>query len=239
MIEKDEWHPDIEVDEKLVKHCIEQQFSELMPIKSIRCIGEGWDNKVFLINDKIVFRFPHRKIFIELIEQENLILNKLPVFQNIKIPALKYLGHPTIEYPYAFHGYELIVGTPAYQLEFTEEELVNSLVDLAKFLKKLHSIDERKAMALGAQPQIWDRTNIQKSTEAISERVKKNNERNRHKINTKLFEEETHEIKNISFSQKDRCLVHGDLDFRHILFYHQKLVGIIDWDDLGVNDRSV
>jgi hypothetical protein len=51
------WYADIAVTEDLVTTCLQNQFSSLMPIISLECIGEGWDNKVFLLNEKIIFRY--------------------------------------------------------------------------------------------------------------------------------------------------------------------------------------
>ena len=71
------WHPDIIVTDDLVKYCIEEQFIELAPIVSVKCIGEGWDNKVFLVDEKFIFRFVHSKIASQLIARENAVLKNL------------------------------------------------------------------------------------------------------------------------------------------------------------------
>src|SRR5688500_17748283 len=104
----EEWHADINITESIVKKCLEEQFPSLLPIKEIKYISEGWDNKVFLVNQKFIFRFPRRKIAVELIENENKILNNLPSFLNIHIPLPQHIGTPTSYYPYTFHGYKLI-----------------------------------------------------------------------------------------------------------------------------------
>ena len=72
----EQWHADILITEELAKNCLQDQFPLLSPIKTIKCIGEGWDNKVFLVNEKIIFRFPRRKIAVELMERENKIIKK-------------------------------------------------------------------------------------------------------------------------------------------------------------------
>ena len=52
----EQWHPEIEITDNLVKICIEEQFPALAPIKTIQLIGQGWDNKVFLIDDTIMVK---------------------------------------------------------------------------------------------------------------------------------------------------------------------------------------
>src|SRR5271170_47998 len=96
----EEWHADIIITEELVRNCLQEQFPELLPIENLSCMGEGWDNKVFLVNQRYVFRFPRRKIAVELIEQENKILHALPDFSPLHIPVPEFIGQPSHFYPY-------------------------------------------------------------------------------------------------------------------------------------------
>jgi len=54
------WHADILINEVQVKNCLAAQFPELLPLKEVICVDAGWDN-LFLVNQKIIFRFPRRK----------------------------------------------------------------------------------------------------------------------------------------------------------------------------------
>ena len=38
---------------------------------------------------------------------------------------------------------------------------------------------------------------------------------------------------------KTKVLVHGDLYCRHLMFDDNKLIGIIDWGDVGINSPAV
>ncbi|MGE3919631.1 MAG: phosphotransferase family protein [Gammaproteobacteria bacterium] len=235
----EEWHSDIVIDKSFVRMCLEKHFPGLASSKSIECIGEGWNNKVYLIDDSIVFKFPHRKSSAELIAKDNLIINKLPDFQGIKIPKIRYIVNIETDCFYSFRGYDLIAGKSAYLTDFSEQEFVSSLMDLALFLKKLHAIDEKQALALGTKPQAWDRTNFHKLIKETDLRIKKINQKNKSKICEKTFIEEANSITYIIFPENDKCLVHGDLDYRHLLFDRNRLAGIIDWDEIGINNRSV
>lgn len=52
---KAEWQPDINISTAIAKNAIAAEFPEIAPIKTIKLIGEGWDNKVFLINQSRLF----------------------------------------------------------------------------------------------------------------------------------------------------------------------------------------
>lgn len=232
------WHADIPITDELVKECLHHQFPLLAPIKKIQCIGEGWDNKVFLINEKIIFRFPRRKIAVELIERENKILKNLYPIAAIDIPNPKYIGQPSSCYPYPFQGYDIIKGVSGCHAQLSTQARIASLRTLAIFLKQLHSVNETQALSLGAKPSMFDRTNIKKAVNELTERVDKIIARKLCIINEHNFQQE------ITMAQKvelptDKCLIHGDLYCKHLLFNENKLTAIIDWGDVGINNRSV
>lgn len=232
------WHADIQVTDELVKTCIQDQFPSLAPIKTMRCIGEGWDNKIFLVNEKIIFRFPRRKVAIELIERENSLLKNLQSMFNLDIPNPQYIGCPSEHYPYSFHGYTIVQGISGCHANLSIEDRIASLPKLAEFLKQLHSIDERKALSIGAKPQVFDRTVVENTVNFLTERVDKIVNQKLCHINKNLFQKEIIAAQKINLPN-DKCLVHGDLYCRHLLFHQGKLNGIIDWGDSGINNKSV
>ncbi len=236
---QEQWHPEIEVTEALAKTCIYKQCKELLPITSITCIGEGWDNKVFLVNNTIVFRFPHRQVAAQLIERENKVLDYLHNIININIPYPRYKGHSSAHYPYPFQGYPIIPGISGCHANLTPTERSNSLIPLAHFLKQLHSITEKQAQAIGAAPPIFDRTNTGRLITTLTERVDKIIARNIIGINQRCFQAEINLAKNITLHFDDKVLIHGDLYCPHLLFLTGKLHGIIDWGDTGINHRSI
>jgi aminoglycoside phosphotransferase (APT) family kinase protein len=233
------WHADILVTDEIVNRCLQDQFPELMPIEKLKCIGEGWDNKVFLLNEKIIFRFPRRKIAVELIERESSVLKNLPDFPDLIIPRPKYMGHPTTAYPFPFQGYNKIPGVEAGHARLSDQERIASLPILAAFLKQLHYINEKQALIIGAKPQIFDRTEMDSTINNLHERVDKIIANKICKINKECLQQEITIARKIKLLNDDRCLVHGDLYYRHLLFDSGRLTGIIDWGDTGINDKSV
>lgn len=234
------WHADIEVTEQLVIACVGAQFPELLPFKSVKFLGSGWDNNVYLINNKIVFRFPRRKISVELLERENIVLPNLTDKFALQIPNVQYIGETTDLYPYCFQGYNIIPGNPSYLTNLHLEERIASIEPLAKFLKKLHSINAVVAADFGARQQVFDRLNRGLLVKKLTERVTAIINNNICKINKKYISKMIALIKTVDLSSEDDCLVHGDLYFRHLLFdEHHKLTGIIDWGDVGINNPAV
>jgi aminoglycoside phosphotransferase (APT) family kinase protein len=234
----EEWHADISITEELIKNCLQTQFPVLEPLE-IQFLGEGWDNKAFLINQKIIFRFPRRKVAAELIQQENKLLNNLPIFDNIKIPLPEYIGEPTLQYPYVFQGYPIIEGISGYQALLSQSERAASLSVVSNFLRKLHDVDKEQAIAIGALEQESNRTIIDNSIDKLCERIDKIVERQICLINQTVFHAEVDAVRNLVLSKNDTCLVHGDLDCRHLIFNQHQLMGIIDWGDAGIANKAV
>ena len=85
------------------------------------------EQKVFLVNEKIIFRFPRRKVAVELIERENKALKNLPEFSNLAVPIPKYIGHPTAHYLYPFQGYDIIKGRSGHQAKLSLQDRIASL----------------------------------------------------------------------------------------------------------------
>lgn len=232
---QEQWHAEIVITDTLVKECLQMQFPDLLPIH-LKCIGEGWDNKVYLINENIIFRFPRRKIAVELIERENTVLQILQHQFNLEIPNPMFHGKPLPLYPYPFHGYKMIKGIAGCYESLTEEQRIASLPPLADFLKKLHHLDAPQAIKL--KPYVFNRTNTPQSVEALQDRLHKIMTRNIVPINKAVFDLEMIAALQIQLPN-DKCLIHGDLYSRHLMFQQGHLTGIIDWGDIGINNKSV
>lgn len=231
------WHPDINITDDIAQNIIEEQFNELAPVK-VKCIGKGWDNKVFLVNDQFIFRFPHREIAGQLIGRENAVLKNINSIVNLEIPNPTYIGKPRNDYPYSFHGYSIIKGKSGCHANLTLEERISSITLLAKFLKTLHDISEQQAIKIGAKPQVFDRTKTDKVVEALNDRVNKIITRDIALINRSVFQDEMSIAKGINLPP-NKVLVHGDLYARHLMFHEGQLTGVIDWGDVGINSPAV
>ena len=96
------WAADIEIDARLATELIREQFG--LDIQSVSEMQAGWDNQPFLVNNDIVFRFPRRKVAMELLERESKVLPFIAPKLPVAIPSPIYIGKPSQDYPYPFHG---------------------------------------------------------------------------------------------------------------------------------------
>ncbi|MDQ8039199.1 MAG: phosphotransferase [Cellulomonas sp.] len=230
------WQADIDVQAEHVKQCLLEQFPRLLPLNNIRLIGEGWDNRVFLVNENVIFRFPRRKIAVELFEHENRVLPQLQSHFSLQIPNPIYQGKPSEYYPYPFQGYTRLQGTSGENL--SQENRLASLKALSLFLKQLHAITKKQALHLGAESQVFDKTQVQQAITTFKERVNQLISLDCYDINSNEINNEVEKIQTIELSNS-LSLVHGDLHFKHLLFNHGKLTSVIDWGDLGINHPVV
>ena len=83
---------------------IEAQNWSNLQVNTIEFLGEGWDNLVFLVNDKFVFRFAKNKESEQFLLDENKILPALKNIFDLQIPNLVFFGKPVKIYPYHFAG---------------------------------------------------------------------------------------------------------------------------------------
>lgn len=231
------WASDTEVTEALVIQCIERQFKGLC-VSKLSFMGQGWDNKVFLVNDQIVFRFPHRKIAAQLIPRENAVLNYLYSQVELEIPKPIYEGLPDEHYPYPFQGYRLIKGTPGYRVDDLRVRK-EAIVPLAHFLRKLHSVPMEDILDLGVSQPIFDRTQVDLMAQQLFERLEQISHNSIAHIHLENIQWEIKQAQRIQLPKNQKVLIHGDLYGRHLLFNEEKLTGIIDWGDVAINSPSV
>ncbi len=113
----------------------------------------------------------------------------------------------------------------------TTQQRITSLQPLALFLKKLHSIDEEQALAMGAKLQPG------KTVATFQDRVKQLILLG-YQIDEKQVQQEINVAQEIKLSNL-KCLVHSDLYCKHLIFNEGQLTGIIDWGDLGINNPAM
>lgn len=229
------WDPERVVSEKLARQLIEQQFPELAPA-TIYPLGEGYDNTVYLVNERYVFRFPRRQIAVGLLRAEGKLLPKLADRLPLQTSKPRFFGVPSELYPWPFLGYELVRGQLPVAL--TQEERTLSVVDLAHFLRALHDFPVEEAAALGVPNDVLGRLDIGKRKMALLERVDQMGALNLYSSVCKL-REYVEKTGPIPLSEK-RCLVHGDLHIRNLVIdQHHIVSGVIDWGDVHIGDPAV
>jgi len=229
------WNLESIINPELAKKCIEYPENYLLKVDTIKFLGQGWDNVAFLVNEKYVFRFPRKQEAEQLLLDENSVLPKLHSMVPLPIPKPIYFGKPTEMYPFHFHAYAMLAGTPAYKVDLPDDQLRECLKSIALFLKQLHTIKSVKAQAMGAQIQLYDKTNTQVVVESVQKRMKMMQQTNIFDFDEKFIDQMIERVQKVFIDHRDDGLVHGDLDYRHMLLQDNKLSGIIDWGDVGIN----
>jgi aminoglycoside phosphotransferase (APT) family kinase protein len=86
------WTAEVVIDEGLVRRLL-AQFPEL-EIRSLRRLAEGWDNSVWVVDERFAFRFPRRAIAIPGIEREIAVLPTLAPLLPLPVPCPVFVGDP-------------------------------------------------------------------------------------------------------------------------------------------------
>src|SRR4051812_26978179 len=129
------WAAEVDVDEQLVRQLL-RQFE--LEDAGLRKLAEGWDNSVWVVDERYAFRFPRRAVGIPGLERELAVLPRVAPLLPLQIPRPAFLGKPSDGYPWPFFGAELIPGVEAGVAELGDEERLEVALELAGFLRALH-----------------------------------------------------------------------------------------------------
>lgn len=229
------WDAEQIVSAPLAKTLIETQFPELAPA-TISLLGYGFDNTVYQVNDRFVFRFPRRELAVGLLKTENQLLPSLTSQLPLSIAEPIFFGKPNAGYPWPFTGYHYVQGTPPARL--TEEERIQSASVLARFLRTLHHYPHLKAQELGVPFDELNRLDMMKRKPALEKYVKQMKERSLYSKQA-ILENYIDSIQEIHYQEKN-VLVHGDIHIKNMIVDQTNMVsGIIDWGDVHIGHPAV
>lgn len=229
---------DIEINPTLARALITNQCGFAQAHLSL--LGEGFDNVVYLVDNRWVFRFPRRKRAIPLLEREIAIL---PALQGLSLntPMPTYVGKPSTSYESPFYGHQYLSGKSGCGLTLSTKEYRQAARDLGGFLKQLHNLDPAN---LGLNQQnfapTFDRANFPPMLELFKTRW----EPARATYGLQKYQQKVEEICEAAGENKPSLpggtFVHGDLYHRHLLFDDgHTLTAVIDWGEMGLSDASV
>lgn len=231
------WSPDKVVSEQGAARIIEKQFPQLKPVKAV-VLGEGFDNVVFLVNNKFVFRFPRREFAAELIQTENKILPVLSSLLPIPIPNPIFQGVLEGGNPWTYGGYKSLPGKTPKRL--SEEQRMKSAIPLALFLRVLHSFPHTVAQELQVPFDQIGRMDLNKRRPMFQILLEEAFEKELiQKDMYQLLQEFLISVQSLSMVQK-QTLVHGDLHIRNMLVDEEgKVSAVIDWGDTHLGHPAI
>lgn len=219
------WAPEITVDQALASRLIASQFPEV-ELGSLELIGEGWDNTVWLVDERWVFRFPRREIALAGFLRELDVLPALAPSLPTQVPAPAFRGDPSEEYPWPFFGAAHIPGDELGGSPVDEAELARQL---GAFLRTLHGIEPPVELPVdpNGRTDMTRRAGLAREHLATLERLGL--------WTAPDFVEALLDRANDLTLPDAAVLAHGDLHFRHVLVSEDgSLSGVIDWGDVCI-----
>ncbi len=230
------WKAERSINEAVVRGLLEQ-FPELA-IESLTHLSEGWDRSAWLVNGRLVFGFPRRAVVVPGVEREITFLPRLAPLLPLAIPVPLYVGRPTGGYPWPFFGSALVPGRESGDVELDDLARTRVAVELARFLRRLHSPAVAQALDADSLPVDGNEraemaVRVPKTRAALGEldRLGLWNE-------SATLAETLREAEGLPPSAAT-SVVHGDLHFRHVLVDHGHASGVIDWIDLCRGDPAL
>lgn len=232
------WDADIYLSREAAHELVRDRFVGLGN-QSFTLLSSGWDNDAYLADERVVFRFPRRKVAASLIENEIKILPLLAPHLPLSISEAKFIGAPTIDYPFTWAGYVFMDGSTACRMEWTDDERAANAPILAEFLKALHGIPVDGETRTWAPEDDLARTDMERRLPKVKERLAKFPE-----ILPSIDPDPIEKIaialaalENRDTKSEISCWSHGDLYARHILANtDHKICGVIDWGDVHLGD---
>ena len=233
-----EWAAEVEIDAALVERVLGDRFPEL-ELGSVRLLGEGWDNSVWLVDERLVFRFPRREVVVPAVERQVALLPRLAPLLPLPIPQPLFIGRPGEDFRLPFFGAPLLPGREVVDVSPGDEARARAARPLGEFLRALHDpglLDLDGVEALPVDP-------LGRADMAV--RVPKTRARLDELSELGLWDEPPAAEALLEAALRlpppsGLAVTHGDLHFRHLLVADDGApTGVIDWDDLCRGDPAI
>ena len=227
-----DWDAEVAIDGALVRALLADQFPEL-DTTSARFIGEGWDNSVWVVEERFSFRFPRRAIAIPLVERELAVLPRLAPAVPVSIPEPRFVGRPSDRFPWPFFGTPLLPGREPADAGLSDEDRVMLGGTLGRFLRALHSretlelVDPDRALPVDFNRRSDMAFRVPRARENLAYLDEVGLWRPPASVERILATAEP-----LPPSRAELVLAHGDLHQRHVLVAEGALAAVIDFGDV-------
>ncbi len=229
------WKADRELSDLGVRGALSEQFPELA-LQAIEYLGSGWDYDAYLIDHRLVVRFPRREEVARRLDREEAILRfvRSSIGDETRVPEIIVRGQASTHFPYQFFGHAVIPGVEADDPDVpSSAELAT---DLGVALSRIHSIAPDSAGAIG----------IGIEEEGCEVRFLETLERIEMAPGVRdLVPEPLEWIESRPSMPREYAgparFIHNDLCSEHILVDRGsgRLTGIIDWSDAALGDPAL
>ena len=144
-----EWSPERIVDEALARRLIGAQYPELADAP-MTVLGAGWDSTVWLLDGRLVFRFPRREVVLPGLRREMEALAQIAPYLPLAIPVTTHPGDPVAEFPWPWAGSPYLPGRETADAGLSDADRARHAGPLGRFLRALHDVDPADVTADGA-----------------------------------------------------------------------------------------
>ncbi|PCI73597.1 phosphotransferase [Candidatus Dependentiae bacterium] len=218
---------EINIDIKLVKNLLSQQFSEWKNLNLELIKPEGTDNVMYRLGDDKVVRLPRNQISSLNIEKEINILPILKPHISISIPEVLAVGKSDESYPFPWLICSQLEGKNLDDKD--EVDLNQAAIDLGNLVRSMQNINSKNGITCKRGESISSRDNAVRKAIALSGRF----------FDTKLLTKLWNNVLKASEWKGDPVWIHGDLHPGNLLAQDGKISGIVDFSFSGIGDPAV
>jgi aminoglycoside phosphotransferase (APT) family kinase protein len=133
-----EWTAEYVVDAAQAAELIGAQFPPLRGAE-VEPLATGWDNTVFLVAGRLVFRFPRREVAVPGLRLEITMLPRLAPSLPLPVPVPQFAGTPSAAYPWPFWGAPRLAGRELAEAALPDAARGAAAAGVGRFLRALHS----------------------------------------------------------------------------------------------------
>lgn len=219
---------EVEVDEPLVRRLLAAQHADLTDLP-LRYVTDGWDNVTWRLGDDLAVRLPRREVAVGLLRAEQRWLPTVAARVGVAVPEPVRRGEAGEGFPWPWSVVRWVPGTPVDEQPLDAGEAAV----FGRFLADLHAPapEELPASRVRGVPLAtrapfveirWDRLETLDIGLAVG----------------------IHEVRGVWAGAVDQPIdagpvwLHGDLHPKNLVGDGGRLVGVIDWGDLGAGDPA-
>ena len=216
---------EVDISEGLIARLISAQFPSLAQMP-VRIVGEGWDNVMARIGDKLAARLPRHTVGEELLKREQTWLPLLAPNLPLPVPAPVHIGAPEFGYPFTWS----IV--PWFEGECADlsPPLASEAETFAKFVRAVH------VPAPSNAPQNSVRDCPLSGKQADTERRMRNIAHRTDLLTPRLMRVWRAALE--AEIDAPTTWIAGDIHARNVITCEGKFAAFIDWGDMCAGDRA-
>lgn len=216
-----------------------RRYQPTLAVHQVHLLGEGWDSSAFLVDERLVVRFPKRPAVAETLLREARLLPELAPLLPCPLPRFSFLAPSGGDQGLPFAAYPLVAGTPLEHVSLTEPARARLAGDCGRFLAALHRFALKRARALGLEtehissgPAGWAAFRL-RATRAAAPLLA---DQEQQRLSSWFDRAEADGITRFS-----PVLAHADLGDEHLLVDPESgaLTGVIDWADATIGDPAM